>query len=269
MPMRPIAEMPDGTASAITAVFVDIDDTLTTDGRLGAAAYAALEQLATAGLHVVPVTGRPAGWCDMIARFWPVNGVVGENGAFYFAYDRKARRMTRAYFADQAERAKNRKKLDDLAQAILAQVPGCAISADQSYREADLAVDFREDVEPLSEADIERIRTLFEAAGASAKISSIHVNGWFGSYDKLSMTRRLVSELFGWNLDRVKDRIIFCGDSPNDSAMFGYFPNSCGVANVADFAGAIATEPKWIASGRGGAGFVEIAARLLESRAAA
>jgi HAD superfamily hydrolase (TIGR01484 family) len=83
--MKPLAELRG--ASRLRGLLFDIDDTLTTDGRLTAAAYAALERLKRAGRIVVAVTGRPAGWCDHIARMWPVDAVVGENGAFYFRHE--------------------------------------------------------------------------------------------------------------------------------------------------------------------------------------
>ncbi len=264
--MRPITEFPTDTAAQITTVLADIDDTLTTDGRLPAIAYQALEDLFNAGFHVAPITGRPAGWCDMIARFWPVSGVVGENGAFYFAYDSASRKMRREYFANAATRAENAAKLARIQTRVLAEVPGCAISADQPYRVADLAVDFSEDVAPLNDADIARIKQIFEEEGAVAKISSIHVNGWFGDYDKLSMTRQFTHEVLGFDLESEKHRVVFCGDSPNDAPMFDYFPNSCGVANVADFKGRIEAEPTWITRRKGGEGFVELAERLLQSR---
>ena len=120
--MRQIAQMSRETAARITTVFANIDDTLTSDGRLPACAYAALEALHDAGFHVAPITGRPAGWCDMIARFWPVSGVVGENGAFYFAYDGKARKMRREYFATPAERSRNQQKLTHIRARILAEI---------------------------------------------------------------------------------------------------------------------------------------------------
>jgi HAD superfamily hydrolase (TIGR01484 family) len=264
--LRPVSEFPASVAARITTVFTDIDDTLTTDGRLPAIAYRAVEDLFNAGIHVVPVTGRPAGWCDMIARFWPVTGVVGENGAFYFAYDTGNRKMKRVYFADPATRADNARRLDHIRTRVLAEIPGCAISADQPYREADLAVDFCEDVEPLDEAAILRIKQIFEEEGAIAKISSIHVNGWFGDYDKLSMTRRFAADILGYDLEAEKSRAVFCGDSPNDAPMFGYFPNACGVANVADFAGQLEHDPAWITAQRGGEGFVELAEILLAAR---
>jgi HAD superfamily hydrolase (TIGR01484 family) len=264
--MRPITEFPTADAAKITTVFTDIDDTLTTDGRLPADAYAALENLHNAGFHVAAITGRPAGWCDMIARFWPVSGVVGENGAFYFSYDKNSRKMRREYFADAATRTANQTKLSRIRSRILTEIPGSAISADQPYREADLAVDFCEDVPPLDAAAIVQIKDIFEQEGAVAKISSIHVNGWFGDYDKLSMSRRFTAEVLGFDMDSEKQNIVFCGDSPNDAPMFGFFPNSCGVANVLDFQDQINAKPHWIASQKGGAGFVEIANILLKAR---
>lgn len=265
--MRPIAEFPAADAAKITTVFTDIDDTLTTDGYLPAAAYSALENLRDAGIQVAAITGRPAGWCDMIARFWPVSGVVGENGAFYFAYDTNSRKMRRAYFSDAATRANNAKKLDHIRDRILTEVTGSAISADQAYREADLAVDFCEDVAPLDDTAIARIKQIFEEEGAVAKISSIHVNGWFGDYDKLSMSRRFTNEVLGFDMDTQKHSIVFCGDSPNDAPMFGFFPNACGVANVLDFQHQMEATPRWITTRKGGAGFVEIADALLNARA--
>ena len=264
--VKPVAELPLLAARNIIGVFTDIDDTLTTDGRLPAAAYAALERLADAGLAVVPITGRPAGWCDMVARFWPVAGVVGENGAFYFRHDRQSRRMIRRFVASDAERAENRARLAVLGESILAQVPGSAISADQLYREADLAIDFCEDVPPLPPAAVDRIVALFEEAGCVAKVSSIHVNGWFGRYDKLSMTRIFVQDVLGLDLDAARGRFVFCGDSPNDAPMFGFFPYACGVANVLEFAGRMSATPAFIAASRGGEGFVEIADILLSAR---
>jgi HAD superfamily hydrolase (TIGR01484 family) len=264
--MRPIETFPVEIARDLIGVLTDIDDTITIDGHLPAAAYAALERLTDAGLAVVPITGRPAGWCDMIARFWPVAGVVGENGAFTFRYDHGAKKMHRSFVAGAEERAGNRRKLDALAERILAEVPGAAIASDQLYREADLAIDFREDVPALPPAAIDRIVALFEEAGATAKVSSIHVNGWFGTYDKLSTTRSFVREALGLDLDRAKERFVFCGDSPNDVPMFGFFPYACGVANVADFAGRMGATPAYVAPSRGGAGFVEIVDRILAAR---
>jgi len=263
--MRPISEFPLPARKAVRYVLTDIDDTLTTAGRLPAAAYAALERLQQSGRRIVPITGRPAGWCDHIARMWPVDGLVGENGAFYFYYDCSRRKMIRRYARSDAERRRDREKLDAIARIILEQVPGAAVAADQSYRVADLAVDFCEDVPRLPVDQVEKIAAIFHAAGARAKISSIHVNGWFGDYDKLTMTRLLFSEVFGEDLERIRKQVMFVGDSPNDSPMFAFFPNTAGVANIQNFAGMLEAEPVWVASREGGEGFAEISEALLDA----
>lgn len=263
---RPLREFPAEARRRVRRVLCDIDDTLTLSGRLPAIAYTGLERLSAAGFTVVPITGRPAGWCDMIARFWPVDGVVGENGAFYFRYDHGRRVMVRRFVKDEAERAADRRRLADLEARILAEVPGAKVAADQAYRVADLAIDVREDVTPLPREAIDRIVALFEAAGATAKVSSIHVNGWFGRYDKLATTRRFYAEALGADLEAERETTVFVGDSPNDVPMFRYFPNAVGVANVADFADRLAAWPRWITTGRGGHGFAEVAEALLEAR---
>ncbi|MGB5985829.1 MAG: HAD-IIB family hydrolase [Desulfobacterales bacterium] len=262
--MTPFDQFPRHLRRDIRYVLTDIDDTLTHAGRLPAAAYASLEKLARAGLTVVPITGRPAGWCDHMARMWPIAGIVGENGAFYFTYDPERRRMVRRYWKDAAQRRRDRARLDALAREIPQQVPGCRISADQAYREADLAVDFCEDVAPLSRSAVEKIVGCFEAAGAQAKISSIHVNGWFGEYDKLAMTTRFFTEQLNRELSAVKEQVIFCGDSPNDAPMFAYFPHSVGMANVTEFIGRLDPLPTWVTAGPGGRGFAEMCAVLLD-----
>jgi HAD superfamily hydrolase (TIGR01484 family) len=261
--MQPIKCFPAERRAAIRYVLTDIDDTLTVNGRLPAAAFAAMEGLSTAGIAVIPITGRPAGWCDHMARMWPIAGLVGENGAFYFRYDPRKRRMCRRYWKSEAERRQDRVRLGRLGKDILARIPGTRISADQAYREADLAIDFCEDVPALPMAEVEKIVACFEGAGARAKISSIHVNGWFGDYDKLAMTRILFREQFDGDLDTMRDAVVFVGDSPNDEPMFAFFPHSVGVANVRRFADRMRHPPVWVTEQEGGLGFAEMVTALL------
>jgi len=264
--MAPLADCPRETLAAVEGVLTDIDETVSTDGRLTAEAYGALEGLKKAGLRVIPVTGRPAGWCDHIARFWPVDAVVGENGAFWMWLDRKAGKLRTRFVQSDAERADGRRRLEAVHAEVLREVPGAAIASDQVYRAADLAIDFREDVPALPHAEIARIVKIFEAHGARAKVSSIHVNGWFGDYDKLTTSRLMMRELFGVDLDAARARYVFSGDSPNDAPMFGFFPNAVGVANVRDLAADMDHLPRWITTARSGAGFVELAQALIAAR---
>lgn len=264
--MKPLAEFPVEARGRIRGVLADIDDTLTTHGRLFAAAYTSLERLQGAGLLVIPVTGRPAGWCDHIARMWPVDAVVGENGAFWFRHDAKAGRLVKNYIVPDAERLRRGEELLAIAERILREVPGAAIASDQRYREADLAIDFREDVPELPREAVARIVAIMEEAGLTARVSSIHVNGWFGGYDKLSTTKRMLREDFGVDLDREREDFVFVGDSPNDQTMFAYFPNAVGVANVLQMADLMTDFPAWITPSAGAAGFAELAEALIPTR---
>ena len=209
---------------------------------------------------------RPAGWCDHIARMWPVDAVVGENGAFWFRHDAKAGKLLKRYAVDDAERLRRSKRLLGVAKRILGEVPGCALASDQGYREADIAIDFREDVPELPRELVMRIVEIMQAEGLTAKVSSIHVNGWFGEYDKLSTTQLMLREDFGVDLATEREEFVFVGDSPNDQPMFAFFPNAVGVANVLEMADLMTDFPAWITESAGAAGFAEIAEALIPTR---
>ena len=254
--MKSLEQLP---GNKIKYIFTDIDDTLTKNGRLEEAAFSAIWRLYNIGLHVIPVTGRPAGWCELIARQWPVKGVIGENGGFYFYYENKA--MHRQFTISEKKRLDNRQKLNQIEKEILQKVPGAAVASDQFCRLMDLAIDFCEDVEPLNQTAVEKIVNIFESHGAIAKVSSIHVNGWFGDYNKLSMCQTFCKEVLGFDLEKNQDSALFVGDSPNDEPMFEYFKNSVGVANVKDFE--LLHPPQFVTHKERGEGFKELTDCLL------
>ncbi len=259
--MKPFSDLSCADARRLRYVLCDIDDTITTDGKLTADAYTALWRLHDAGLGVIPVTGRPAGWCDLIVRQWPVTAVVGENGAFvYYMKDGHKQVFTHPSVAhDVAD------KLAAVRDAALRGVPGCRVASDQFARIYDVAIDFREDPPYLSFEDAARIKEICESLGAQAKVSSIHVNAWFGEYDKLSMTELFMDKVLGET--DIKSTVIFFGDSPNDEPMFRFFPITCAVANIRPFLGSIAHLPAYVTEREGGAGFAEAVDHLLSLRA--
>ncbi|MDR2181760.1 MAG: HAD-IIB family hydrolase [Treponema sp.] len=270
--IKPLASLGAAAAKKIRYVLMDIDDTLTTAGKLPAAAYDALWRLKAAGLRTVPVTGRPAGWCDLIAREWPVDGVVGENGAFVF-WERAAeqdgtsggRRTLCQYFHPAAVR-NDHGTLARIRGRALAEVAGLRIAKDQFGRLFDLALDFAEEEPVLPLEAAERVRAIAAAEGARAKISSIHVNVWMGDYDKRSMSEYFLRNMLGWRGDT--EEIAFAGDSPNDEPMFERFPCSCAVASIIRYTGCLKHFPAYIASGEGGEGFAEIAGAIIAKRLA-
>jgi HAD superfamily hydrolase (TIGR01484 family) len=264
--MSPISNLPEEGARNLKGIFFDIDDTFTSGGKILPAAFKALWDLKKSGLLVVPVTGRPAGWCDHIARMWPVDGVIGENGAFYFWYDIEERRLKRRFLDSEEVRESNRRRLDLVKVEILRSVPGTALASDQAYREADLAIDYCEDVPPLDSEAIKKICNIYKRHGAECKVSSIHVNGWFGSYNKQAMISIFLRERLGLDLDACRWNFLFCGDSPNDEPLFEAFPFSVGVRNVLKFAAFMRRLPSYITTGESGEGFAELADLLLRFR---
>jgi HAD superfamily hydrolase (TIGR01484 family) len=248
----------------IRTVLCDIDDTLTRDNRLEASAYAALWNLHDAGYRVVPVTGRPAGWCDAIIRQWPVDAVIGENGAFTYYLEGGVRREL--YHPESGDPHHTRDALKRIAERVFKEVPGTRGAKDQAFRTFDFAVDFREEPPFLDFDDAETIRRICESEGAVAKVSSIHVNFWLGAYDKRSMVRYTMEQLWGLSMDdpAVLETMMFCGDSPNDEPMFSLLPNSFGVANVRDFLEYMSSPPAFITSAAHGQGFAELVAQLLD-----
>lgn len=244
--------------SKVRGVCLDIDETLSTRGKLTSEAYASLWRLKQAGFFVVPITGRPAGWCDMIARFWPVDAVVGENGAFsLFMHQGSRKRFTTPGAVEDPRPA-----LDRLGERIRARFPHACWASDQAYREYDLAIDFCEDVKPWPRGDIDELVRICEAEGAHAKVSSIHVNAWFGEYDKHRGFMHLLSAFPGGILPPA-DHWLFIGDSPNDEPLFARFAHSVGVANLREFEGRLKHPPRWITQRESGAGFVEMADALV------
>lgn len=257
-----------GDLRRVKGVCLDIDDTLSSSGKLTSEAFAALWRLREAGFALVPVTGRPAGWCDHIARFWPVNAVVGENGAFTFFLDQGIRR--RVDTPAGADPATLRERLRKLEERIRARFPEARWASDQAYREYDLAIDVREDVPPWPRERIDALLSLCHERGAHAKLSSIHVNAWFGDYDKRKGFEHWLGDSGAPGLGLAKapawEEWLYVGDSPNDEPMFAAFAHTVGVANLRNYLDQLHSPPRWLTAGESGAGFAELADRLIRSR---
>ena len=267
---KPIIDIPGPICRRLRGIFFDIDDTFTYHGKMYPEAFEVLWRARKEGLILVPVTGRPAGWADHIARMWPVDGVIGENGALYFTYDENLKKLFKYYVVDDTlQRKNNQEDLYRIFNHIKRIYRNVEFASDQAYREMDVAVDFCEDVHPpLTLEDARRIKEIFESYGATAKISSIHVNAWFGQFDKLTTCKRFISERTGIDPDGHKDSFFFCGDSPNDEPLFRYFPYAAGVGGIEQFndPSLMDSFPEYVTAGEGSFGFAEIVNTILEKR---
>lgn len=266
--MKPIQDMTREEAGGIRFVLMDIDDTLTKEGKLPASSYRALWNLKEAGLRVIPVTGRSAGWCDLIAREWPVDGVIGENGALAFWEEPQGRGLPvlKAEYHPKSVR-NDHPVLKRITERALEEIPGLRTAKDQFARLFDVALDFAEEDPVLPLEAAQRVKAIAIEEGAVAKVSSIHVNIWMGTYNKLSMTEQFLVNRFGWKAGIGDREVIFVGDSPNDEPMFARFPLAGGVANIRRYGDLLRHFPSFVASKECGEGFAEIAETILEKRA--
>ena len=262
-PPSPWAEVPAALLRQVLGVMTDIDDTLTHEGAIEPAALAALHELAAADVPVLAITGRPMGWSLPFVQTWPVAAIVAENGAV--ALVRDGDRVHTEYAQDEATRARNALRLQQVAACVLAEVPGATLARDSAGRVTDIAIDHSE-FAALDEASIARVVALMRAEGMNATVSSIHVNGWFGSHTKLSAAHWMLRRLWGRELDAEIGRWVYVGDSTNDQAMFAAFPLSVGVANLMHFAAQLHTWPAYITQAERGRGFAEVARALLAAR---
>lgn len=241
----------------IRYVLTDIDDTLTTKGRLLPETYAALWDLNYAGIEVITVTGGSAGWCEHIARAWPVTAAIGESGAFVMTANHNT--VSVEYWEDEALQIERRKAHLENVEALLGE--RFRFAHDQQFRLADVAVDIigypRDQVDSLAE----QIR----ATGASVAISSVHINSWVGDYNKQTMSERVLRRL-GLTDRALQQEVAFSGDSRNDSPMFAFFDKTFGVANILPVLDDLPKKPRWITSRDAGLGFVDLAKAILAAR---
>ena len=256
----------------LVGVLTDIDDTVTTDGAITPDALQALADLKAAGLLVIPITGRPIGWCEPFIAAgpdvaWPVDAMVAENGAVAFVQSPNSQEqsVSKRYQQDAATRSANQARMRDIAALVAAEVPGVALSSDSAGRETDIAFDYAEFAQHSPDT-VQRVLAVLQRAGMQTTVSSIHIHGCFGDFNKWQGACWIVRELLGRDLAQELDRWVFVGDSGNDQAMFEHFPHSVGVANIARFAPQLTHLPRYVTQGERGAGFAEVAQAILAGR---
>ena len=275
--MQALTHWPEAARRHLVGVFTDIDDTLTTEGAITPDALQALADLKAAGLIVIPITGRPIGWCepfmaDTQGPAWPVDAMVAENGAVAFVHQKGLqppsdvrKPLSKLYQQDAATRAVNQTRMQAIAAQVMAEVPGVQLSRDSAGRETDLAFDYAEFAR-LSPETVQQVLAVLQRAGMQTTVSSIHIHGCFGDFDKWEGANWIVRELLGRDLAQELDRWVFVGDSGNDQAMFQHFTHSVGVANIARFVPQLSHLPRYVTQGERGAGFAEVARAILAHR---
>jgi len=252
---RPLSEL----RGPIRALFSDVDGTMTTGERIEASTYEALERLGAAGIPVIMVTGRPAGFGQAFMKMTPVLACVSENGGVTFI--REGRKLHKLYGVPQASLPEWRRRMNEVTVDVMAKVPGARLSSDSKYREVDLAIDYNEEAE-LSKEDAEACVAILRKAGFTAVRSSVHVNFCPPHFDKLSACMTVVRQVLGGDANDLS-QYVYVGDALNDAPMFGGFPSSVGVANVKAWWDDLAFKPAYLTERPEGAGLRELIAHLM------
>jgi HAD superfamily hydrolase (TIGR01484 family) len=258
--MKDLALAPRSTFASVRFVLTDMDETLTYRGRLSARTYDALERLQRAGVKVIPATAAPAGWCDQMARMWPVDCVISENGGLFIQRDGE-RGVIRSFWHSDEKRQTISDQLAAIGRHIRQVIPSAMLADDQPFRLTSLAF-----AQPDSEADRQILMTAMRKAGLNVAVNNLWILGWIGAYDKLAMARRVMTDVYGVNIDADRDAVLYCGDSTNDAPMFGFFRQTVGVSSVRRYLPEIPIPPNWITKGPGGDGFVEVADAVIAGK---
>ncbi|EAR08330.1 HAD family hydrolase [Reinekea blandensis] len=254
--------MPEQTE--IRFLLTDVDDTLTTDGKLLPETLAALVRLQNQGIRTIAVTGACAGWCDQMIRLWPLDAVIGENGAFVFYRD-EAGRVRTDFYADREQMAQQQRELRQRTESYLTTEPTLVLAHDQAFRYCDVAVDFAPSPQsPASPLVVQAFMDTLQREGYQTLRSSIHINCWSGEHNKRRMTERFLMQQYGLSATDMLVQCAFIGDAPNDEPMFAWLPATYGVANIRPYIDVLTTPPATILDRRGGLGFVDLVDHLLQ-----
>ncbi len=261
--MRDISALTSQEANAVKFLFTDVDDTITSDGKLRPPALQALYQLQRAGIRTICVTGGSAGWADTYLRQWPIEAAIAESGAV--SLYRKDGLITH-WVHPSIERETYEQRKRDLIETVLRAVPEAKVSSDQFARIYDVAFDHGSEPPYLDQEQIGKVVAACQAFGAATAVSSIHVNAWFGSFDKWEGTRSFCTNILNLSEEDLLEQSCYCGDAPNDQVMFAHLPLSFGVGNIIEVSSRMEILPRYVATERGGEGFAQIVQSLLAKR---
>lgn len=258
--MKPIASLSATEAARLRGVCFDLDDTLLDHGHLREETYSALFRLREAGLSLYGVTGRPAGWAEVLARLFPVQAVVAENGAVVCA--RREERVLTLDSVDAAERAARDRRLAELLQKFRERFADFEPADDVRARISDRTFDIGE-FRQVGARRVQEASAFLREQGARTFVSSVHLHVTFDHADKASGAVRVLAADSGLDATAVRHAFAYLGDSENDASCFAAFSVSIGVANLR---GRATLRPRYITTQPMGAGVVEAATTILDRR---
>ncbi|NES99250.1 MAG: HAD family phosphatase [Sphaerospermopsis sp. SIO1G1] len=240
----------------IRLIATDMDGTLTLNGKFTSSVLQALEHLAAAGIIVLIVTGRSAGWVNGIKSLMPITGALAENGGLFYS-SHNSESITLTTISDLVN---HRQQLATTFAKLQHHFPHLKESADNSFR----LTDWTFDVSSLTLEQIQQLNSLCQQEGWGFTYSNVQCHIKPQGQDKSIGLLKVLQQYFP---DYSLDQILTVGDSPNDETLFDshHFPVSVGVANINNYLDQLKFQPKYITSAEEGKGFLELSEYILQS----
>lgn len=257
MSLAPLSEaLATHAFKKIHLVATDMDGTLTQRGKFTSALFQSFEELAQAGIQVLIVTGRSAGWVNGLASYLPVAGAIAENGGLFYSSISEAPEV----LTEIGDRILHRQKLAQTFQHLKTHFPQLQESVDNCFR----LTDWTFDVQGLSVSDLQHLGTLCEEQGWGFTYSNVQCHIKPFNQNKATSLMQVVNNHFP---QLRTEQILTVGDSPNDESLFDLhrFPLSVGVANVLEYANQLNHQPAYVTSRAEAEGFYELARFLVNS----
>ncbi len=243
----------------IRLVATDMDGTLTQRGKFTPALLQALEDLAAAGIEVLIVTGRSAGWVSGLATYLPIAGAIAENGGLFYPAGCEAP----VVLTPIPDPTAHRQQLTETFQQLQTELPQIRESGDNRFR----ITDWTFDVHSLSPAQLQKLGNLCQHLGWGFTYSNVQCHIKPLGQDKAAGLLQVLGSYFP---KYTPEQVLTVGDSPNDESLFdpSYFPISVGVANVLDYTDQLSHHPVYVTTAAEGEGFGELAQLLVEATTA-
>ncbi|ELS31557.1 MULTISPECIES: HAD family hydrolase [Pseudanabaena] len=241
--------------SDIRLIASDVDGTLTQDGKFSSDFISTLLDLQSAGIKVLLVTGRSAGWVSALVNYLPVAGAIAENGGLFLQPNGQ-----QDLLSSVPNLSRHRILLENTFHHIKQLFPHLYPSADNQFR----ITDWTFDVNDLSTDDIQAISSQCQQMGWSFTYSNVQCHIKPPHQDKATGLEMVLKTHFP---EINSQQVLTVGDSPNDEAMFDptKFPISVGVANVRHYQDKMLYLPKYFTQAPEFAGFQELAMLLLKN----
>jgi HAD superfamily hydrolase (TIGR01484 family) len=241
----------------VRLVATDMDGTLTIAHKFSALLLEGLEALAAAGIPVVIVTGRSAGWVSGVVSYLPIAGAIAENGGIFY----RSQPETAQVLVEIADLAAHRHELAAMFQQLQAKFPQIRETADNQFR----LTDWTFDVHGLTVTDLQTMQQLCQAAGWGFTYSTVQCHIKRVEQEKARGVLQVMAQQFP---DVTPAQVLTLGDSLNDESLFdaGRFPLSVGVANVREYCDRLQHQPQYITTQAEGKGFAELVQQILSHR---